>query len=244
MTANLATWKPSNGRLATSTVPRLENGDRLTVAEFLYRYVAMPQVTKAELIEGVVHVASPVSLDHGEPDGIMITWLGYYRMHTPGTQMLPNTTTILDLGENCPQPDACLRIMPEYGGQSRTSDERYIAGAPEWVGEISATTASFDLHDKFRAYQRNGVQEYVVWRVADRSIDWFVLRGTVYRKIRPRGGVFRSKAFPGLWLDAAAMLEGDLATVFKVLQEGLASEAHRRFVAKLAKRKRQAEPRA
>jgi Uma2 family endonuclease len=211
------------------------------VEEFLRRYEAMPHLKKAELIEGVVHMPSPVSLDHGEPDGRLITWLGYYQIYTPGTQMLPNTTTVLDIGENCPQPDSSLRIVPEYGGQSRTSPKRYVAGAPEWVGEVSLTTTGYDLHEKLVAYRRNGIKEYVVWRVADGAIDWFVLRGDVFRKMQHRDGVFKSKVFPGLWLDAAAMLQGDMAKVLKILDNGLGSEEHRRFVGRLGRQKAKGE---
>ena len=39
-------------------IPPLENGDRLTVAEFERRYEAMPELKKAELINGVVHIPS------------------------------------------------------------------------------------------------------------------------------------------------------------------------------------------
>lgn len=58
------------------TIPPLENGDRLSRAEFERRYQAMPQVKRAELIEGVVYMASPLRLkSHGEPHGDLIGWL-------------------------------------------------------------------------------------------------------------------------------------------------------------------------
>jgi Uma2 family endonuclease len=228
----------------TLEIPPLENGDRLTVPEFLRRYNTMPHIKKAELIEGVVHMPSPVSRRHGSPDGMLLTWLGHYMAYTPGTEMLPNVTVILDPIENCPQPDSCLRIVPECGGQSRNSPEHYVEGAPEWVGEVSATTASYDLHDKLRAYQRSGVKEYVVWCVGDRSIEWFLLRGDRFQKLQHRRGVFKSKVFPGLWLDGIAMLQGDMIKVLKVLHKGLKSDAHRRFVARLAKHKTNGERKA
>ncbi len=237
VTRNRAVGKPPEA----AAIPPLVHGDRLTVQEFLRRYEAMPHLKKAELIEGVVRMPSPVSLDHCEPDGMLITWLGHYRTYTPGTQMLPNVTTVLDIGENCPQPDSCLRIAPECGGQSGTSPKRYVAGAPEWVGEVSATTTAYDLHDKLRTYQRNGVKEYVVWCVKDRSIRWFVLRGDVFRLMQGRGGLLKSRVFPGLWLDGSAMVQGDMVKVLKVLDKGLSSDTHRRFVARLARQKKQAE---
>jgi Uma2 family endonuclease len=223
----------------TAAIPPLQNGDHLTVKEFLRRYDAMSELKKAELINGVVYImTSPVSMEHAEPDTMMLTWLGYYKAYTPGTQALANTTTILDPGENCPQPDGTLRILPEYGGRSRNSPQRYVEGGPELATEIALSRVSYDLHDKLLAYQRHGVQEYIVWRVQDEEIDWFHLRGDKYQPLVAHGGIYKSKVFPGLWLDAPAMLAGDLARVLKVLQRGIASDAHRRFVTRLAKRRR------
>jgi len=220
-------------------VPELRAGDRLSRAEFERRYEAMPHVKKAELIEGVVYMPSPVSQEHSAPHFDLITWLGMYRAATPGVEGGDNGTIRLDL-DNEPQPDAFLRIRPELGGQSRNSGN-YVAGPPELIAEVTASSASYDLHDKFRAYQRNGVREYVVWRVEDRAIDWFVLRDDRYAPLAPSGsGYYQSEVFPGLWLDAAAMLRGDLAQVIAALQQGLASPEHAEFVARLRREREKA----
>jgi Uma2 family endonuclease len=225
-------------------VPPLESGDCLTRAEFERRYRATPENFKAELVEGVVYVmASPVSGDwHGFPLFDFITWLGMYSWLTPGTQGGDNTTVRLDL-DNEPQPDACLRILPSHGGQSKTTEEeRYIEGAPELVAEIAASSASYDLHQKLNAYRRNGVREYIVWRTWDRAIDWFVLREGVFVPLRPdEQGIHKSTVFPGLWLDAAAMLAGDRQRVMAIAQQGIASPEHEQFIAQLAQQQKQKE---
>ena len=214
-------------------VRRLIVGDRLTRAEFERRYDAMPDVRKAELIEGVVHMPSPVRADdHGEPHFDLIAWMGLYRAHTPGVAGGDNSSLKLDL-DNMPQPDTYLRILAECGGRARIIGG-YVTGSPELIGEVTASTASYDLHDKLHAYRRNGVQEYVVWRVWDLAVGWFVLREGQYDRRDPDAdGVFRSEAFPGLWLDARALVEGDLARVLSVLQQGLADPAHAGFIQKL-----------
>jgi Uma2 family endonuclease len=214
-------------------VPPLVAGDRLTRDEFERRYAAMPHVTKAELVEGVVYMPSPVSTDeHAAPHADFVGWVVYYRAFTPGVQAGDNGTLRLDL-DNEPQPDAFLRVLPEYGGQSRTVDG-YVERAPELVAEVAASSVSYDLHDKLNAYRRNGVREYVVWRVWDGAIDWFILRGGKYEIMTPHAsGQYRSEVFPGLWLDPAALLRGDVAGVLRVLQEGLATPEHAAFVAKL-----------
>ncbi len=224
-------------------VPPLESGDCLTRVEFERRYRATPEKFKAELIEGVVYVmASPVSDDgHSAPQFDFITWLGVYAWSTPGTRGGDNGTVRLDL-DNEPQPDAFLRILPDYGGQSRKSEDDYIEGAPELVAEIAASSASYDLHQKLNAYRRNGVREYIVWRTWDRAIDWFVLRDGVFVPQTPdEQGLHKSAAFPGLWLDATAMLAGDRQRVMAVAQQGIASPEHEQFIAHLAKQQKPKE---
>jgi Uma2 family endonuclease len=216
--------------VAKPAIPPLRNGDHLTRDEFERRYESMTGVHKAELIEGVVHMPSPVSAeDHGEPHFDLITWLGVYRAGTPAVRGGDNATLRLDL-DNEPQPDGYLRLLPEYGGQARLVDG-YVTGAPELIVEIAASSASYDLHEKLNAYRRNGVREYVVWRVWDVAIDWFVLRGGRFEPQQPRDGIYRSEVLPGLWLASDAVLQGDLACVLAVLQQGLASPEHAAFVA-------------
>lgn len=215
-------------------VPELRTGDRLTRAEFERRYAAMPHVKKAELIEGVVYMPSPVTQeDHGGPHFDLIGWLALYRAGTEGVEGGDNSSLRLDL-DNEPQPDAFLRILPEFGGQTSDSG-KYVAGAPELIAEVAASSASYDLHDKLRAYRRNEVQEYVVWRVWDRAIDWFVLREDQYERLPPGAtGNYQSQVFPGLWLDPSALLRRDMAQVLAILQRGLASPEHAEFVTRLA----------
>lgn len=215
-------------------LPPLENGDVLTRAEFERRYEAMPHLKKAELIEGVVYVPSPVRHRyHGHQHTHLVSWLGYYEAHTPGVEASDNVTVRLDL-DNEPQPDALLFIDPACGGHVLLDAEGYIEGAPELVAEVASSSASYDLHTKLRVYRRNGVREYIVWRVLDQELDWFVLRAEQYERLAlDAAGLYRSEVFPGLWLNAAALLQGDLATVLAVVQRGLASPEHAAFVMRL-----------
>jgi Uma2 family endonuclease len=102
------------------------------------------------------------------------------------------------------------------------------------VIEIAASSASYDLHDKLRVYRRSGVEEYLVWRVLEREVDWFRLRDGTYARLEPdEAGVIRSEGFPGLWLAVPALLDGNLATVLGTLQEGLGAPEHATFVEQL-----------
>ena len=214
-------------------VPPLEGGDRLSRDEFERRYAGSPHLPNAELIEGVVYVAAAVrAKSHGQPHGFVMTWLGVYQALTPGVGLGDNTTVRLD-AENEPQPDGLLRI--EVGGQSHITEDDYIEGAPELVAEIAASSASYDLHDKKEAYRRNGVQEYLVWQVFEQKVDWYRLQDREYKLLQPdRDGVVKSQVFPGLWLAVPALLAGEMAKVLAVLQAGLSSSDHAKFVEALA----------
>jgi len=200
----------------TTAPPILESGDRLTRAEFHRRYCARPDIRMAELVEGVVYVASPVRLGaHGEPHASVVLWLGTYRAAHSGLRLGDNATVLLD-ADNELQPDAFL--CREGPGGPRVTDEDYIDGAPQLVVEIAASSASYDLHDKMQAYRRNGVREYIVWRVLDESIDWFRLREGEYVRVEPDArGVIESDVFPGLRLNVPQLLADDLAGVLAEL---------------------------
>ncbi len=216
-------------------VPPLENGDRLTRLEFERRYEAMPELRKAELIEGVVYMPSPVRLrHHGQPHSLVIGWLAAYKARTPGLILGDNSTVRMDL-DNEPQPDVLLLVDPDRGGQARISEDDYVEGAPELVAEVAASSASYDLNAKRNVYRRNGVREYVVWRVRDREIDWFVLREGKYEKLaKDASGLYRSEVFPGLWLDPDALVREDLATVLDNLQKGLRTPEHKALIERLS----------
>jgi Uma2 family endonuclease len=218
----------------TVSPPPLENGDRLTRIEFERRYQEMPDNKKAELIEGVVYVASPVRANrHGKPHAQIIGWLLVYESETPGAYLADNTTVRLD-ADNEPQPDALLRIEPEVGGNSRISEDDYIEGAPELIVEVAASSASYDLNDKLNAYRRNGVQDYIVWQSYENRIDWFHLEAGRYISLEPdEAGIIRSRVFPGLWLAVNALREGNLAEVLAVLQQGIQTAEHQAFVQRL-----------
>jgi Uma2 family endonuclease len=218
-----------------SSVPPLENGDRLTRVEFERRYAAMPNVTKAELIEGIVHMPSPVRIKrHGRPHVILTAWLGHYIARTPGLEEFGDNSTVrLDM-DNEPQPDLFLNLPRHAGGQATIDEDDYLSGAPTLACEIASSSVSIDLHAKLNVYRRNQVREYLVWRTDDREVDWFAWREGTYEKL-PEGaqGIIQSEQFPGLWLNRPALIEGDLPKLFKTIDEGAATPEHARFVDRL-----------
>ncbi|MEX0717283.1 MAG: Uma2 family endonuclease [Planctomycetaceae bacterium] len=221
-------------RRASSALPPLEAGDHLDQPTFHERYEAMPPGFRAELIGGVVIVPSPLRVDHGEYHGDINAWLWLYRARTPGARLRDNATAILD-EESEPQPDSALVIDPALGGQTSINDKGYSVGPPELVVEIATSSAAYDLYEKRNDYERAGVGEYVVVLVLEEDIRWFALEGDKFTAIAAdEKGVFRSRIFPGLWLDAPALFRGDAPAMLNALEAGLATPEHAAFVKRLA----------
>jgi Uma2 family endonuclease len=212
--------------------PPLQPGDRLSRDEFERRFDATPHLKKAELIEGVVYMAPPVNYAlHDEPNTHLTGLFFVYAAATPGIRVGTQGSLRFDW-ENMPQPDALLLLDPKRGGQAKVADDGYIEGAPELIAEIAATTASYDLHQKMEVYRRHGVKEYIVWRTYDREFDFFHLRNSQYERQAPdKDGIYRSRVFPGLWINGPALLAAQLAAALQTVQQGAASPEHNAFVA-------------
>jgi Uma2 family endonuclease len=224
-----------NGTAALAPPP-FQPGDRLTRAEFMSRWEQHPEIKFAELIGGVVYMPSPLSLTHGVTDNLAGAWLCCYRAETPGTESGSNCTTLME-GDETPQPDEFLRILPEFGGRSRT-EGKYLSGGPELLAETSVSSVSIDLTQKFDLYERMGVLEYVTVLMYEKEIRWHRLTAQGYKRVKPAAGmIWKSKTFPGLWLNAAALLANDAAKVLATLRKGLRTPEHAAFVKKLARRK-------
>lgn len=215
--------------------PALRPGERLTQPEFHDRYERMPGDTKYELIGGMVYMASPMRVDHGDHHLSVGCVLGVYSASTPGARPNDNSTVILG-SDSEPQPDLSLRILPEYGGNTRLNARRYLVGAPEWLGEISDSTESIDLNEKRRDYEKYGVLEYVVVCVAQRQLRAFDL-ATGRELELPADRIFRSQVFPGLWIDEQALFDADLPRLLATLNRGLATPEHAAFAQLLQQRK-------
>lgn len=210
----------------------LRDGVRMSRARFHRLYSLAPEKTRAELIGGVVHMASPLKYEHGEIH-FSLGWLFcYYVGLTPGVGTSDNAT--VQLGDDSePQPDGLLRILSEFGGQSTISDDGYVEGPPELLAEIALSSLHLDLHAKRDEYSRNGVQEYLVLDLRDNRLHWFDLKENL--ELQPDAdGIYRIQTFPGLWIDADAVFTGNFNKLSSAFHAGLASPEHAAFVARLA----------
>jgi Uma2 family endonuclease len=211
----------------------LIEGDCMTSEEFIRRWEEIPDLKHAELIDGIVYMPSPVSLGHADRQSALHLWLGNYAMETPGCRSSLEATWLMGAG-NVPQPDLTLRVLPEYGGQSGIAGE-YHSGAPELIVEVAVSSRSRDFGAKKRLYEKAGVREYLIAVPRDRELVAFTLTPLGFQPLEiDPDGVFRSRYFPGLWLDTHALRTLDPARMNAVLRQGLASPEHAEFAARLA----------
>ena len=185
----------------------------------------MPELKRAELIDGIVFVPSPVSDLHSELSHMMNGWLWLYRDLTPGCKGGADGTW--RMGEDdIPQPDVSLRILPECGGTSR-DDGKYPVGAPELIVEISGSSSSRDLGIKLDLYRRAGVRECLTVLLKPRQVIWRQLVRSRYREIAAGDdGLLRSHVYPGLWLDPKALWDAKLS-LRTAVEQGVRSPEHR-----------------
>lgn len=217
------------------SLPPLENGDRLDQRTFHARYSAMPPGTRAELIEGVVYMASPAGEAHAREHGLLLIWLAWYVGGTPGLDLYPTPTVLLGEGSE-PQPDVVLRIPNGRTTVVRRKNVTYLSGPPEFVAEAASSSESIDLNGKRDDYERAGVGEYLAFLIRTRDVAWFARNGGRFERLPPGDdGLIRSRQFPGLWLDAKALLNGNQRRLRAALDRGLASPKHAAFAASLAK---------
>ncbi len=214
--------------------PPLNSGDHLSRAEFHRRYGMYPEIKKAELIEGVVIVGSPVHRQHGRPHFHISAILGVYVAHTPGLLAGDNESVVLDQ-DNELQPDLFVGIDATRGGQVVDSEEGPLMGVPEFVVEVAASSAANDLHNKLNVYRRNGVQEYLVLLAYEREMRFLRLIEGEYIAVEPDAeGVLRSQVLPGFWFRSDWFWEDRMTELLQLVQEGIASPEHQDFVDSLA----------
>lgn len=234
-----AQYLPNQPLRLNTTAGPLEDGDCLSSKEFLRRYESLPRPKKVELIEGIVHVGSRVSLrDHARSQELIWSCLQSYSGATPGTRTSAHPLVLLDR-ENIAQPAGALFILSEYGGRAQATEKGFWAGPPEFMFDIAVTRGAYNLREKLGAYRRNGVQEYFVWFTQEKRVDWFQLEKGAYILNQPDpNNVLRSRAFPGLNLNLSALLTAEAAALTNTLNSGLSKPEHSAFVGRLASRQR------
>jgi Uma2 family endonuclease len=204
--------------MASYSIPLadLHNGDRMSREEFLWRWEQLPELKKAELIDGVVYLSSPLSELHSRYELLLCVWLNHYENRVPGLDILPNATWLL--GDSSPQPD--LALIRQDGASH--SEGKFRQGPPELAVEICYSSQAYDLGPKLELYRRAGVQEYLTILLEDKKAQWRVLNEGRYQLMEATpDGMLKSRIFPGLWLDTGALFPPDRKRLLAGVEAGL-----------------------
>ncbi len=168
--------------------------------------------------------AFTVSNTHADLSYVVSAWTAPYLIANPRLRAGANGTWHLP-GQNVPQPDLALWIAEKHGGRVRIVND-YPVGAPELIIEISKTASARDRGSKLAMYREGGVSEYVTVHPKQRKIVWRQLVNGRYHELpADEDGWFRSRIFPGLWLDPEALWTRDLAGLANAVAKGVAATA-------------------
>jgi Uma2 family endonuclease len=204
--------------MASHSIPLadLHNGDRMSRDEFLWRWEQIPEIKRAELIDGMVYLSSPLSERHSDYEQLLNRWLSHYESEVPGLKILPNATWLL--GDSSPQPDLALI---RQAGTSRSSG-KFREGPPELVVEICYSSLAYDLGPKLELYRRARVQEYLTILLEDKKAQWRSLNSDGrYQVLKPSSGFLKSLVFSGFWLDPGALFPPDRKRLLAGVDAGL-----------------------
>ena len=174
----------------------------ITVDEF---YARIPDGQKADLIDGVIYVASPDTRRNDVRASLLQTVLTVYA-ETKDLGETTGTRYAYRLSDTrAPEPDLA------FVGRERVAHvltDREGVGPPDVAVEIvSRDSRHRDYHDKFQLYQEAGVQEYWIIDPIQLRCSFYRLRQGEYGPVALEDGhLFRSEAVPGFWLDVHWLL--------------------------------------
>lgn len=170
---------------------------------------------KADLLDGVIYMASP---DNTDASGLT-TWLG---------TVFGGYVGYFDLGAIY-LLRVCYRIGPKNGPEpdlgfvakalEATRRRGYVDGPPSLAIEIvSPDSAHRDYVLKKDIYERAAVGEYWIIDPDDQRVTFYVLHGKRFKKVAPVKHVFKSRVLPGFYMDERWLLTPARPKAFDFLQ--------------------------
>jgi Uma2 family endonuclease len=188
--------------------------DLISVEEF-YRLV--PDGQKADLIEGVIYMASPDSLRANELT-LFISWLfkGFIEVRGIGGKVVFSRYACRLSESSAPEPDVAY-VRPERVGLVESGGMR---GGPDIAVEVvSRESRHRDYDDTRRLYEEAGVAEYWIIDPVQQRVEFLVLEEDRYR-LAPleQNRLFRSRALSGFWIDVDWLLADPLPAATRCLE--------------------------
>ena len=170
---------------------------------------------KADLINGVIYMASPESVEHNDLvswfDGVLRVFLEDRRLGRVTVNRVAYRLTERD----APEPDIAI-VRAERQAIMKSG---HVAGAPDLAIEIvSPDSIHRDYEEKRRQYDEAGVKEYWIIDPLDCSATFMVRGPSGLVGVHIENNIFRSQAVPGFWIDVRWLWERPLPFVLPTIQ--------------------------
>ena len=180
----------------------------------------VPDGQKADLIDGVIHMASP-DTQRANALGFFIAYLieGYTTAKNVGGFTFISRFACKISDFRAPEPDAgCVR--PE---RLHLVHDQHMDGGPDIAVEVvSRESRSRDYGEKRDLYEAAGVSEYWIIDPLQRRVEFLRLSDGKYELVPPENNnVFRCAVIPGLWLNVQWLLAKNVPRAYTCLQEVL-----------------------
>lgn len=171
------------------------NGD-YTFDDFL---ALVEEDEKADLLDGVIYMASPESTDDNSLEGWLHLLMGGFVAELDLGEVYISRVAFRITEKQGPEPD--LGFVAKK--RRKIIHRGFVAGPPDIAVEIvSPDSVQRDYIEKRQIYEHAGVREYWIIDPAERRATFLRLtRGKFREVVLEDGHIFRSAALSGLWLD-------------------------------------------
>ncbi len=177
---------------------------------------------KADLIDGVIYMASPDSIESNRLSKWLLGVTDDYAIEKDlGECFMLRVAFRLD-EKNAPEPD--IGFVKKSG--LHLVRKGYIAGPPDASFEIvSPESIERHYYKKKDQYEKYGVREYWIIDPMEETVTLLRLnkRGK-YQEVRPKDGILHSEVIEGFWLDPNWLWQSPRPRKAEILKQLLQSE--------------------
>lgn len=186
---------------------------------FASLFDVIPEDCKADVIDGVVYLSPPQTIEENDLVSWLCIALGTFveELHL-GLVTINKVAYRLD-DANGPEPDVAF-IRAQRGDVIRRA---YVDGPPDLAVEIvSPESVDRDYELKRRLYERFGVGEYWIIDPDESTALFLILESGAYVEASLDGTIFHSRVLPGLTLDTRWLWQRPLPATLPIVRAMLA----------------------
>lgn len=200
-----------------ATPRRVSDSDLVTVEEF---YCLVPDGQKADLIDGVIYMASPDTRRSDRLGGLLKFLLQGYTAVTRLGEVYGSRFSFELSPFRAPEPDVAFVRTARLD----LVDERRMVGGPDIAVEVvSRDSRQRDYGEKKQLYAEAGVSEYWIIDLLQQRCEFHRLHAGRYALVPlEHNRIFHSAVLEGFWLDVEWLLVEPLPNAYEKLQEILA----------------------